>query len=108
MKKFQLSESGARGWFIGDFPEAVFRTKNFEVNWQSNAQGHEKSHYHKIITEIRLITKGQLLLNGEIFKAGEIAVLEPGEIAQQEYLEDTDSVTIKFPSLPDDKYYLHE
>ena len=106
MKKFQLSESGARGWFIGDFPNAVHKTKDFEVNWQTNPRGKEQTHYHKIITEIRLVTRGQLLLNGEIFKQGDIAVLEPGEIAQQEYLEETDTMTIKFPSVPDDKYYI--
>ena len=36
MKKHKLSESGARGWFIGDFPQAVVRTKDFEANYQVN------------------------------------------------------------------------
>ena len=45
MKKFRLSESGARGWFIGDFPEAVVRTKNFEV-WTSGKNGFWYANMH--------------------------------------------------------------
>jgi len=39
MKKFQLSEAGARGWFVGDFPEAIHRTKDFETCYQTNLAG---------------------------------------------------------------------
>lgn len=106
MKKFRLEDSGARGWFIGDFPEAVYRTKDFELNWQTNARGHGVSHYHKIITEIQLITRGRMLINGVLFETGDICYLEPGDIYQVEYLEETDTVAVKFPSAPDDKYIL--
>jgi len=106
MKKHKLADSGARGWFIGDFPEAVYRTKDFELNWQTNARGHGTNHYHKIITEIQLITRGKMLVNGVIFEAGDICTLEPGDISQIDYLEETDTVAIKFPSVPDDKYLL--
>ena len=106
MKRYRLSESGARGWFIGDFPEAVFRTKDFEVNWQTNPRGVFPTHLHREVTEIQLVTRGRLLVNGVIFEAGDIVVLEPGDIGQAEALEETDTVAIKFPSRPDDKYYL--
>lgn len=106
MKKFKLCESGARGWFIGDFPEAVHRTKDFELNWQTNSRGHGTNHYHKVITEIQLVTRGRMLVNGVIFEAGDICVLEPGDISQIDYLEEVDTVAIKFPSVPDDKYLL--
>jgi hypothetical protein len=33
-------------------------------------------------------------------------MLEPGDISQIEYLEETEVVTIKTPSIPDDKHYL--
>ena len=62
MKKHKLSESGARGWFIGDFPEAVVRTKDFEVNYQVNKKGHGPSHLHKIITEVQLVVSGKMLI----------------------------------------------
>ena len=107
MKKLRLSDSGARGWFIGDFPEAVVRTKDFEVCYQTNSQDYPTDdHYHKVITEIQLVIRGCLVVNGEEFHAGEICVLEPGEEYRSYYLEPTDVVAVKFPSVPDDKYLL--
>jgi quercetin dioxygenase-like cupin family protein len=106
MKKFKLSESGDRGWFVGDFDKAVYRTKEFEVNWQSNSRRQSPSHYHKEITEIQLITRGRMLVNGEIYEAGDIFVFEPGDMCQVEYLEETDTVAIKVPAKPSDKYLL--
>ena len=105
MRKFKLSESGARGWFIGDFPEAVVRTRDFEVCWQGNTAGaKDRPHIHKIITEVQLITKGRMIINGAEFGPGDIYVSEPGEEYHAEYLEDTEVVAIKFPSIPTDKY----
>ena len=107
MKKYKLSQSGARGWFIGDFPEAVIRTKDFECCWQSNKAGTEdKPHYHKIVTEVQLITQGKILINGEEFGPGDIYVSEPGEHYYAKYLEDTKVIALKFPSIPDDKYLI--
>lgn len=106
MKKAKISDSGARGWFIGDFPEAVYRTKDFEVNYQNNVKGHSPTHYHKIITEIQLIIRGRMVVNGVLFEAGDICILEPGDIGQMEFLEDTETVCVKFPSVPTDKYLL--
>lgn len=106
MKRFKLSESGARGWFIGDFDQAVHRTKDFEVCYQHNPIGHGPTHYHKELTEITLVINGRAVVNGEIFSAGDIYILEPGDINQLEYLEPTQVVTIKTPSIPGDKYYL--
>ena len=107
MKKYKLSESGARGWFIGDFPEAVVRTKDFEVCYQGNPAGAvDTPHYHKIITELQLIIRGRMVINGEEFGPGDIYMNEPGEEYRAYYLEDTEVVAIKFPSIPTDKYYL--
>lgn len=106
MKKFKLSESGDRGWFIGDFDRAVWRTKDFEVNWQTNPRKHAVSHYHKVVHEIQLVTRGRMLVNGEIFEAGDIFMFEPGDMCQVEYLEETDTIAVKVPSVPADKYLL--
>jgi hypothetical protein len=106
MKRFKLSDSGDRGWFVGDFPEAVYRTKDFEITYQNNPTGHSPTHYHKKITEITLIISGRALVNGEIFSAGDIYILEPSDINQLEYLEPTQVVTIKTPSIPSDKFFL--
>lgn len=109
MKKFRLSDSGARGWFIGDFPEAIIRTKDFECCWQPNKAGtKDRPHYHKIVTEVQLVTRGKIVINGEEFGPGDIYVSEPGESYYAEYLEDTEVVALKFPSIPDDKHYIPE
>lgn len=106
MKRFRLEDSGARGWFIGDFPEAVFRTKDFEICYQDNPRGKTPSHVHKELTEITLVISGQALLNGELFGPGDIHILYPGDVSQLEYLEQTQVVTIKTPSIPSDKHLL--
>jgi len=107
LKKLKLSDSGARGWFIGDFPEAVHRTDAFEVCYQQDSQTYPTTdHYHKIVTEIQLVVRGCLIVNGEEFHAGDICVIEPGDEYRSYYLEPTDVVAVKFPSVPNDKYLL--
>jgi hypothetical protein len=107
LKKLKLSDSGARGWFVGDFDGAVVRTQDFEVCYQTNAAGTSyPRHYHKIITEIQLITRGCMILNGEEYRNGDICIVEPGDIAEGYYTKDTDTVAVKFPSVPGDKYLL--
>ena len=106
MQRYKLSECGDRGWFIGDFDNAVHRTKDFEVTYQKNPRSQTASHIHKLAYEITLVISGRQICNGELFTAGEICVLEPGDISQIEYLEETEVVTIKTPSIPADKYLL--
>lgn len=106
MKRSNLNDTGARGWFIGDFPEAVYRTKDFEITYQKNPRSQTASHIHKIAHEITLVISGRQICNGEMFGPGEICILEPGDISQIEYLEETEVVTVKVPSVPSDKHYL--
>jgi|TARA_R100000951_G_C2500514_1_gene137258 hypothetical protein len=106
MKNYKLSDSGARGWFIGNFPEAVLKTKDFEVCYQTNLRGHVASHIHHEITEVTLIASGRALTNGKIYTAGDIYIMEPGDISQTEYLEETSVITVKTPSIPSDKELL--
>ena len=106
MKRSNLSECGARGWFIGDFDGAVWRNKDFEVTYQKNPRSQTASHIHKIAHEITLVISGRQICNGQMFEAGDICILEPGDISQIEYLEETEVITIKVPSIPSDKYLL--
>ena len=106
MKNYKLSDSGARGWFIGDFPEAVLKTKDFEVCYQTNQRRHADSHIHHEITEVTLVVSGRVLTNGMIYTAGDIYIMEPGDISQTEYLEETSVITVKTPSIPSDKELL--
>jgi hypothetical protein len=43
-------------------------------------------------------------INGVEMTAGDVFVIEPGEIAEPEFLEDCQLVCVKTPSLPGDKY----
>jgi hypothetical protein len=45
-----------------------------------------------------------MILNGEEFRAGDICIVEPGDVNEATYTEDTDTVAVKFPSVPNDKY----
>ena len=107
MKKLKHSDTGDRGWFIGNFDRAAVKTKDFEVCWQTNPAGAKDTpHYHKVITEVQLIVRGRIIINGVEFEPGDIYVSDPGEHYYGEYLEDTEVVAIKFPSIPSDKYYI--
>ena len=47
-----------------------------------------------------------MVLNDIEFRAGDIAIVEPGDVVGGHYTEDTDTVAVKYPSVPDDKYYV--
>jgi mannose-6-phosphate isomerase-like protein (cupin superfamily) len=106
MKKFKLDNCGDRGWYIGDFDKAAYRTKDFEVNYQENEVRVAPTHKHEKITEIFLVLEGKMKINEELFSSGDIVVLEPGDINKIEYLEHTKTVTVKTPAIPTDKIML--
>jgi mannose-6-phosphate isomerase-like protein (cupin superfamily) len=107
MIRHKLSESGERGWFVGAFDRAVWRTDDFEVGYMFNPQGDiSPAHYHREVRELSLIASGRVLANGEEFGPGDIFEILPGESLHCEYLEDTITVCVKTPSRPQDKYYV--
>ena len=106
MRRSSLKDSGSRGGFDGDFDGAAYHTKDFEVTYQKNPRSQTASHIHKLTYEITLVISGRQICNGQMFAAGDICILEPGDISQIEYLEETEVVTIKTPSVPSDKHYL--
>lgn len=107
MKRYRLADSGDRGWFIGDFDKAIWKTDTFEVAFMTNVKGDQsKPHYHKIAREISLIIKGHVLVNGEEFRDGDMFEFLPGEAVEScIYLEDTWTLCVKEPSAQMDKYY---
>lgn len=106
MQLFKLSDSGDRGWFIGDFPNAIYKTSDFELCYKLCPRGHVDSHYHTEITEINLIISGKALVNGNILENGDIYIMYPNDICQLQYLEETQVVAVKTPSIPTDKFVL--
>jgi quercetin dioxygenase-like cupin family protein len=95
-----------KGWFVGDFARAAYRSKAFEVALKTEKAGQRvKKHTHKVATEITLVVKGKVRFNNRQFKKGDIIIINPKEAADYEVLEDAITVIIKVPSVMHDKYY---
>jgi hypothetical protein len=105
MKRFLHSETGERGWYIGPFERAIFRTDACEVAYQYNRSGERSpAHTHRVAKEINLITAGKVCVSGETFGPGQGFIMEPGDICECLYLEDTQTVVVKVPGVSNDKY----
>ena len=93
------------GWFVGNFEPSVFKTENFEVGYLEHKKGDLwDKHYHKHATEISLIVRGRVKVNDEIYSKGDIFIIEPNETVDPLFLEDTEVVVVKAPSIMNDKY----
>ena len=92
------------GWFIGNFSPAILQTGDFEVCLKTFRSGDkEPSHYQKSSTEITVVVSGSCRMGSVHLSAGDILVLDAGEISDFEAVEDCVIVCVKAPSLPDDK-----
>lgn len=97
------------GWICGDFEPSILRTKFFEVGYHNYLKGHKSDgHYHAIMKEINVILKGKVWVDTEVLTDGMIWTVEPNEILETEFLEDTELLIIKSPSVPGDKHYLRD
>ncbi|MBP9838871.1 MAG: hypothetical protein KBC84_09170 [Proteobacteria bacterium] len=93
------------GWFIGNFEPTLFKTKDFEIAHHLYPKGMKSTpHTHKIATEVNYIVRGSLIATGQQLRSGDMFTYYPNEISEVEFLEDTDLIIIKFPSIPEDKY----
>jgi len=94
-----------RGWVVGNFEPSLYKTDDFEVAVKHYVAGDkEERHYHKIATEITIISKGKVLMNGIEYFEGDIIVIEPNEATNFEALQDTITTVIKTPCVKGDKY----
>jgi len=104
MKKYKI-EKMIRGWFVGGFKPSVFDTHDCEVGYKEYKKGdYEEFHHHKIATEITLIVKGTVLMNGKEYTKGDIIVIPPKEGTDFWALTDAENVVVKIPGASDDKY----
>ena len=104
MRVHKLSDM-FRGWFIGDFDPSVLRTDEFEVGILTHPKGERwPKHYHKEAIEINVLLEGRMECGGQTLEAGDIFILDRGEVADPEFLEDCKIVCVKTPSIPTDKY----
>ena len=94
-----------RGWFVGDFEPTVERSSEVEVAIKSYVAGDaEERHVHKVATEVTAVVSGTVRMDGRELRAGEIAVLEPGEASDFEAVTDATVVAVKTPAVAGDKY----
>lgn len=94
-----------KGWFVGDFSPTLLPTRDVEVAVKSYKAGdYEERHYHKLATEITVITQGRVRMNGVEYRQGDIIVIEPFEATDFLALEDCMTTVVKYPGAPNDKY----
>ena len=104
MKRFDLRDF-IGGWFVGNFDPSIIKTSNFEVAVKSYKAGDsEKRHYHKEATEITVIVRGVVKMNGQVFSDGDVILIDRGESTDFNVMEDTDTIVVKTPSVIGDKY----
>ena len=98
-------ENMTKGWFVGNFEPTLYRTNEVEAAVKKyDAGDYEKKHYHKIATEITVITKGIVRMNGREYTAGDIIIMEPAEVTDFYAVTDSENVVIKIPGANNDKY----
>jgi hypothetical protein len=94
-----------RGWIVGNFEPSLYKTDDVEIAVKNYKAGDkEEKHYHKIATEITIISDGKVRMNGTIYGTGDIITIEPGEATDFEVLEDTITTVVKLPCVKDDKF----
>ena len=108
MKTAKL-ESMVKGWFVGNFEPSLYRTNDVEVAVKKYRAGdYEAAHFHKIATEITVVTLGKVKMNGVEYCEGDIIVMEPGETTDFETLTDAENVVVKIPGANNDKYIVED
>lgn len=95
---------------MGDFQPSIIQTDQVEVAHHSYGKGYKgASHTHLIATEINYILRGSCVVDDKYtLVTGDIWVYEPGDVSKVLFLEDTDLIIIKTPSVPGDKYLVEE
>ncbi len=104
MKTAKLNDM-TKGWFVGNFEPTLYKTNDVEVAVKSYFAGaYEKRHYHKIATEITVVTKGTIRMNGKEYTAGDIIIMEPNEATDFYAVTKAENVVVKLPGANNDKY----
>ena len=94
-----------KGWIVGNFEPTIYKNPHVEVAHHFHKKGFVgEKHTHKVGTELSYIVRGSLIASGQKLSAGNMFIYYPEEIACVEFLEDTDLIVIKWPSVTNDKY----
>ena len=107
--KLHRLEDMIGGWFVGNFSPTAFTTRDVEVSYKKHIKGEIwDTHYHKKVTEVNLLVRGEMILQGKKLISGDIFTLHPYEIADPEFLEDCEIVCVKLPGITNDKISVKE
>ena len=94
-----------KGWFIGNFEPSLIKTGEVEVAVKVYQKGEfEQRHYHRLATEITVVSTGRVRMNNNIYEKGDIVVVQPLESTDFEALEDSITTVVKYPGVSNDKY----
>ena len=94
-----------KGWFVGRFTPTLFDSPDVEVAVKRYGTGDaEKSHYHRVATEITVIVSGRVRMFDREWAPDDVIVVEPGDATAFVALEDTVTVVVKLPCVAGDKY----
>lgn len=92
------------GWFVGNFDPSCHKG-DFEVGCRTYRAGdYHEPHYHKQSREINLVIEGMVEVNDCVISNGSIFTIEPNEITQIKFLQQTTIVCVKTRSVPGDKF----
>tara|TARA_Y100000996_G_scaffold414187_2_gene404364 strand:- start:599 stop:919 length:321 start_codon:yes stop_codon:yes gene_type:complete len=93
------------GWIVGNFEPSLFKNPHVEVAHHMHKKGYVgQKHTHKIGIELSYIIRGELIASEQHLITGDIFIYYPNEISEVEFLQDTDLLVVKWPSVPNDKY----
>lgn len=101
------------GWFIGNFEPNTIRTRDFEVAHHFLKKDKPTdNHIHKIAKELTYIISGKIEVIDKFntiveLGPGDMILIEPYECLLWKIIEDSDTIVIKIPSAPGDKYKLY-
>jgi len=94
-----------RGWFIGNFEPAIYKTREYEVGILHKSKTDPLDfHYHKEATEYNVFVKGDMEINGERLTPGQHFILDRNQTSCPIFHEDSIVLCVKLPSAPADKY----
>lgn len=106
MKVSHLREAH-KGWFAGNYEQAFHRCEGAEVAVKHHRAGEVMpAHKHRMVTETMAVVTGKVRINDRVFTAGDLIMVEPGEVAEYEWLEDSITVLFKTPGAPEDKEFV--
>jgi len=106
MKVLKLKDM-KQGWFVGNFEPSAYKDTDVEVCYRLHPKGEKwEWHYHKETTEINLLVEGEMIMQGKKLVSGDIFIITPYEISDQEFLKDCKIICVKTQNKPNDKYII--